>query len=918
MSRAWSKWLCSLACLAALWAGSTWAAQGGGGGGGLGIFPAGPLLSAPAVPAQFDITGFIQEATLDTAGTICRAADPRLAGGMLKVNDLVVIIPCNTVLQMPAATLTWQELFSLAPRDIGLPVGPDGIPTQTGLALKDSVTMPLATVYSNGRLPSFEAHVQGNIVNGRYIAGLIFISQQNMNLGQGTITAIDYHNGELQIASAGPTPSLARIKINDPIGRFGLSHGGPGSGAALIEPGYDPRFSIDEESPTIHADTGFPLCIPRGDPLADGDDPLCPQANRPRSPDCASLPTPFPAFALPASGQVCRTFMMPPPPRNPCTPTSGVTCQPDPNRQAPFVVGDFIDYQGTLKFDSKGPYISAHTIVGHVGIYTTPGTMPAFISIEMELQGTAALPIANLPQEVSSRVKIEGFTSDPSKLVDIYALDINPVTGATGERLIGVANPIGPPVVGRFRYLPAAGAFLPPTREFRVVSRTMCVDPSGPCRIPDVPMTYANGLIAGQYHAPNFEFIFPENLNLGDAVVPANFQDMAFLFCGSGPLTTPTAGNKGPVVGQLDPAPWASPMPEPIFASTLCSTARKVAAANIAPAAMPATITASAATPATATVGTNTTVTLTATATDPNSPIVAPLSFTWSGPAGAVIANPKSPTTTATFTPSVVGTMTFRVTVANGVVPAATADVAVKVNPKAVPPQIASFTATPGAITAGGKVMLSATASDLSGRPVSFSFAQQGGPVVALVPATITGTAPAAQTATTTFTAPVAAPSTLTFVVAVTNTSGASITKAVTVRTLADVIFVTTATWDNRQLKGKLNVTAGSTVITPDALMPPAGMTMTAKFWNSTLPATAPGSAALPMSVPMTLVQNIPGQAPVCLSALPCFTVNAISVIADPRSSAASLSFLPPTTVVVTSNLGGSTTVGGATIRVLR
>jgi hypothetical protein len=74
---------------------------------------------------------------------------------------------------------------------------------------------------------------------------------------------------------------------------------------------------------------------------------------------------------------------------------------------------------------------------------------------------------------------------------------------------------------------------------------------------------YADGLVAGQYNAPNFEFIFAENLFLGDPVLPNNFQDIPFLSCGSGPLTTATAGDYPPIVGPLDPAPWAIPMPAP-------------------------------------------------------------------------------------------------------------------------------------------------------------------------------------------------------------------------------------------------------------------------------------------------------------------------------------------------------------------
>ena len=262
-------------CLLALQGGSSLAAGGAGGGGG-GARAGRAFITAnglpPATPAQFDITGFLQEATLDTAGNICQAADPRLAGGTLKVNGVQVVVPCNTILQMPASTLTWQELFSLAPRDIGLPLDGNGVPTQTGLALTDKVQLPITTSY-NGPLPSFEVHVQGNVVDGKYIAGLIFLSQQNLNLAQGVITAIDYDNGELQIATKGLHPGVARVKINDPLGRVGLSHGAPGSSAALVEPGYDARFSIDEDSPTIHAATGFPMCIPRTDPHAGDDDP---------------------------------------------------------------------------------------------------------------------------------------------------------------------------------------------------------------------------------------------------------------------------------------------------------------------------------------------------------------------------------------------------------------------------------------------------------------------------------------------------------------------------------------------------------------------------------------------------------------------------------------------------------------------
>jgi hypothetical protein len=689
-----------VACLTALCVGSAFAAKAivAKGGGVFAGFPPAPLLPAPPVPPQFDITGFIQEAALDNAGTICQPSDPRLAGGTFKVNEITVIVPCNTILQMPAATLTWQELFSLAPRDIGLHLGVDGIPTQTGLALKDGVRLPVASPY-NGPLPSYEVHVQGNVVNGKYIAGLIFVSQQSLNLGQGTITAIDYANGELQIATTKDSnPVIVRVRINDPIGRFGKSHGGPGSGTGLIEPGYDLRFSIDEESPTIHTVTAYPMCIPRTNPFTAADDPLCPQANRPRAPYCRSLPAPFPAFVPPADGQFCTTFVMHPPGTIAAPCPTGTNCPPppsDPTQQAPFEVGDFIGFQGTLKVDAKGSYISAHTIVANLGIYTSPGTMPAYIAIEVLLQGTSSQPLLNLPQEATSKIKVIGFTTDPTNLVDIFAVDVDPLTGAIFDRFLGTANPIGPPVIGRFRFFPNAGAYLPATREVRVVSRTLCGDPLFPCALSSVTLPNplpANGLIAGQYHAPNFNFIFAENLRLGDAVVSANFQDLEFLFCGSGPLTTPTAGENGPLVRQLYPAPWAPPMGTPAFAATHCSGEPVVGAVTVTGPPAPPVITLFPG--AQMTVNSGAAVFLSASATDSTGLAIA---TTWvqSGgtqPPSLATVSPAQPNAISFTAPFHAAQMVFTVSATNPIT-GLSSTATVTVNVTALPPDFVTITA---------------------------------------------------------------------------------------------------------------------------------------------------------------------------------------------------------------------------------
>ncbi len=578
------------------------------------IFPVSPITPPPGVPTQFDVIGHIQSAAVDHR--VCPGSanlDPRLYGGWVTVNGVEITIPCNTILQMPATSLTWAELFDPALVPAGTPPG------TSGLALEDRDTTPGALP-----LPSYEIHIQGNIVKdaatgvSKYIAGLVFISQQSLNLGQGYIKSIDYVTGELCVSSSLPANGLtgqsmvtpdclspdARVRINDPVGRFGLKHGGPGciaQGTCDVEENlYDQRFTADTDNPTIHAATGFPMCIPRAYPFStSGDtDALCPQQNRPKqgvnSSKCRNLPVAsgvnFPAFPAQNDGY-CHSFVMdalpvnPAPAPGPCgtiTATNGATtnipCTTRADRQAPFEVGDYIDYSGTLTADVNtansmfvSPYfISAHTINAHIGIYTYPGSKPVYVMIEGLLAGTNALPIQNIPQVVTGRVNVEGFTTDPSSLVDIFAMDVDKVTGVVTERLLSSVNPSGPPVIGRASFVPATGAYGPPTRNVRIVSRSMCNSRTMPCYIPQAYLDpknpagkYANGLVAGQYNAPNFEYIFTKNLFLGDPVLPNNFQDLAFLACGSGPLTTASAGTNPPIVGTLDPAPWAQPMPAP-------------------------------------------------------------------------------------------------------------------------------------------------------------------------------------------------------------------------------------------------------------------------------------------------------------------------------------------------------------------
>src|SRR6185369_456817 len=148
-------------------------------------------------------------------------------------------------------------------------------------------------------------------------------------------------------------------------------------------------------------------------------DPECPQSNRPIAPYCKSYSQELgiPAFPVPNMGY-CMTYVMDPPSApapaavvGQC-PGSDPLCPTDPTKQAPFEVGDNITFQGTLKADAAGVYVSAHTVIANLGIYTQPNTPPAYTFVEEVLVGTGARPVAGLNQEATARVKFVGFTTD--------------------------------------------------------------------------------------------------------------------------------------------------------------------------------------------------------------------------------------------------------------------------------------------------------------------------------------------------------------------------------------------------------------------------------------------------------------------------------------------------------------------------
>jgi PKD repeat protein len=302
--------------------------------------------------------------------------------------------------------------------------------------------------------------------------------------------------------------------------------------------------------------------------------------------------------------------------------------------------------------------------------------------------------------------------------------------------------------------------------------------------LPGQTTTFANGLIAGQYHAPIADYIFPEQLP-GQAPIPENnFNTMPFLAQGG------YTSSAGTLVGQLNP--WPS---------------------NITPLAACIGAVANAGGPYTVASGGS--VTLNGTSTGD-----LPIAFAWTATAGsfsnAALPNPvytapvgpATPTLTLTATNcggTVVSTSTTTVTVSAPAAPTVTAPTAVSV-----------FSGAAGSFAVSGS---DPNVPALT--PLTFTETQAGAPALTGLTATSTG----ATTANVTFTAPVlpvgqVTPATVTVTTTARNTAGVSSAGAstvVTVNPLVDNVIIQTAIY--RTSARRLIVTATSSVISPNVVL---------------------------------------------------------------------------------------------------
>jgi hypothetical protein len=684
--------------------------------------------ASQTVPVAFDVTGMLQYASLDPTPGLCDVtntnpspANPPLpaqcktTGGWLEVGDVVIKVPANVVVVFPNTLITWEEVFEGNP--FINPTAPE-----TGLAMADTKPMP----------GNYIVHVQGNMINGQYIGGLVFINQVVADAGiQGFIEKFDYANGIMYVAGQ-------RVQLNDPKLIFTVSNpdGSPflGAGGGTLNKGrysagqsLDTRMAVDQDNPTVRSQSGYPMCIPQFSPYLDGSDgskgaavalllpdaaqdSQCPEKNRPR--DSATGTTLLNLFTMNAPGDA-------PTPSNPIP--------QDPYLEAPFEVGDFVSILGSMNVDQFGPIYSATQVMTtSVGIKTAPQTDPGYVLVEVLVQGTGGVPDPAFPQEAGVRTRVEGFSTDPFRAVDVSAIDQDCNGNLIFREPAWASNfPVepGPPgigVVGRWRArFPQGGDFLPATQNVGARISGALVGKQ------------KNGLTFGEYQLPEATFILPENITPGTPPPAGNFSDLTFLVNGLGPLpmvsdvfdsfqvqlgAQPSAFYGNQTLGQLLPFPAAATPAPTCIPGTFASVARPTYTSNPNPPYAGVTVTLD---------GTG--------STPPTGP------FTWTqiiNGGDPVIALSSTTAAKPTFVAPLVTlpqTLTFSLVVGDGVlVPfstAATVLVPVVPPPANAPPVVAITSAPASPVPSGAPVTLTATGIDPAGGVLTFTWAPAAVPL---------------------------------------------------------------------------------------------------------------------------------------------------------------------------------------------
>lgn len=442
--------------------------------------------------ASFNLIGHIEKFVID--GETNGAVNDFTRGGTMTIRGQAVTLPRNLLVTMPGRYLLPTELAtSPIPGQMG-----------SGLALADDPPPPVP----------FEAEVIGNIVKLEYIAAVVRISQGALHIGAGFIQHIDETTGLMTIGAPGLLNG-AKVVLNDVKGIFGL----PNSQRGVLAGKLDPRFQLDPDNSPVHARTGFPVCVPHG-LISPG---IHPCSNVPRP---ADIPRRFTCAGTGATlGQAASTDA----PAKKC----------DPAQPFPLAVGDYVTYVGMLtkvKIDTEPEFIvAAHGLEAELGIYTSPGANPAYVFIEVALQGTKGEKFTDIPQEETTRFRIVGFTTDPSRGVQVRLIDT--MRDDVGISLTGPAGltPSNGLPLGRFRNTWGSKDNARAVRRDVFAQIVPAPRDTGPAIGSELP----SGLKVGTYTAPISEYIYPEVTNFGvrGFPVPVPTENFCFLFRNGGTYT---------------------------------------------------------------------------------------------------------------------------------------------------------------------------------------------------------------------------------------------------------------------------------------------------------------------------------------------------------------------------------------------
>ncbi|KAH6693874.1 hypothetical protein F5X68DRAFT_248364 [Plectosphaerella plurivora] len=369
----------------------------------------------------------------------------------------------------------------------------------------EDATVSDAALYNSGgsiKLNGFDMAVPNNLLvqmPAAWVPWADFVASKSDFLGFETLVMGNFINREARVAqvvvteffeglSSGYIESVnfedgslkiqngPTVRISDPNGVFSVGYDGA------------PFMTADDESPSISSFSGFPMCIPRN-----STDPLCPLSNRP--------------------------FRGP-----------GTFTAPDPLVMAPFQEGDFVTFSGFRRGDEM---IVFSIVAQNVQIQTLGDIV--YVRVELGLLG---IDNPN-PNGEFAESRFIGFTSNNRATLALYAMDVDPCTGETTDRIIATMGLRG----GRneqnkFEY--RNDILHSYTREYRVTAEI-----NGTPRT----RTTKNGLTAGTYVQPVNVWVQAEQNIPGTAPVPHDFSEMGFLTKGVG------KDEGGNVWGPLEPFP---------------------------------------------------------------------------------------------------------------------------------------------------------------------------------------------------------------------------------------------------------------------------------------------------------------------------------------------------------------------------